>query len=124
MEWTDYRELCDRGDVLSRYLLDCSIDLLAAADETMLAQRLAGVLAEQPLPKPADHRAGAAADFFVVAIEPEAARRIVEVVVAAREAGRRTASGRSLGGFEEAWQEYVDWQTGVHPRSPHANRKR
>lgn len=120
MEWANYRELCDRGDVLSRYLLDCTIDLLAAAEEAMLAQRMVRVLAEEPLPKPLDHRAGEAADFFVVELEPDAARRIVDVVVAAREAGRRTATGRSLGGFEEAWQEYVDWQTGAHPRSPSA----
>lgn len=120
MKWANYRELCDRGDVLSRYLLDCTIDLLSGADEALLAQRLTEVLSEQPLPKPLDHRAGAAADFFVVTIEVEAAQRIVEVVVAAREAGWRTASGRGLGGFEEAWQEYVDWHSGAHPRSPHA----
>lgn len=120
VEWAQYRDLCDRGDVLSRYLLDCTVDLLAAADESMLAQHLLRVLAEEPLPKPPDHRAGAAADFFVVELEPDAARRIVEVVVVAGAAGWRTASGRGLGGFEEAWQEYVDWQIGVHPRSPGA----
>ncbi|MCC5885792.1 MAG: hypothetical protein JJT88_05080 [Gammaproteobacteria bacterium] len=117
MDWDSYRSLCDRGDVLSRYLLAATIDLLAAADELLLVQELQQVLAQEPLPKPADHRAGAAADFFVAEIELPAARRILEVVVAARAAGLRTGAGRDLGGFPEAWQEYLDWQTGVHPRS-------
>ena len=118
MDWASYRSLCDRGDVLSRYLLVCTIDLLDAVDEVLLAQELQRVLAQAPLTKPAEHRAGADADFFVVDLELGAGRRILEVVLAAREAGRGTASGRGLGGFAEAWQEYLDWQTGVHPRSP------
>ncbi len=118
MDWANYRMLCDRGDVLSRYLLGCTIDLLADADEASLVQELLRVLAEDPLPKPPDHRAGAASDFFLVELEPAAARRILQVVVAAREAGWRTEAGRGLGGFVEAWQECLDWRAGVHPRSP------
>lgn len=120
VDWASYRETCDRGDVLSRYLLTGTIDLLAAAEEAMLAQRLQHILGEDPLTKPLGHRAGSAADFFVLKLELASARRILEVVRAARGAGQRTAAGRSLGGFAEAWQEYLDWQTGVHPRSPGA----
>lgn len=112
MDWATYRSLCDQGNVLSRYLLACTIDLLAAADEALLAQELQQVLVADPLPKPADHRAGAAADFFIVELEPVMIRRILTVVLAARK------TGRPLGGFAEAWQEFLDWQTGVHPRSP------
>ena len=118
MDWVSYRALCDQGDVLSRYLLASTSDVLMAAGERVLAQELSRVLAGEPLAKPADHRADAAADFFLVELEPEAVRRIVRAVTAARAAGWRTASGRGLGGFVEAWQEYLDWRTGVHPRSP------
>lgn len=122
MDWVTYRRLCDRGDVLSRYLLGCTIELLEAAGEGALGQQLQRVLGAAPLPKPLDHRAGADSDFFVVEIEVPAARRILELVSTARDAGRRTASGRGLGGFPEAWQEYLDWQTGKHPRSPLARK--
>lgn len=118
MDWDHYRRLCDRGDVLSRYLLTSTIELLTAANEGRLAQTLQHALRQDPLPKPPGHRAGAAADFFVVELELPVVRRILEVVAEAREAGWLSTSGRHLGGFPEAWQEYLDWQTGVHPRSP------
>lgn len=118
MDWASYRALCDQGDVLSRFLLVATIDVLLTADDALLAQQLRRVLDGEPLPKPHDHRANAAADFFVVALEPAAARRILEAVVAAQEAGWQTPAGRGWGGFVAAWQEYLDWQTGLHPRSP------
>lgn len=118
MDWPTYRDTCDRGDVLSRYLLECTAGLLDASGEEALAGVLRGALAGDPLPKPRDHRGGAASDFFVLTLDTGAIRRIVDVLAGARRDGRRTLDGRSLGGFVEAWQEYLDWETGRHPRSP------
>jgi len=116
--WEAYRQICERGDVLSRWMLERSIDLLLAAGEKQLVARLRDLLATAPVPKPPDHRAGAATDFFVLDLDLAAGERIRVVVAAAAAAGIRTSEGRSLGGFSEAWQEYVDWMSGIHPRSP------
>jgi len=117
--WESYRRVCDRGDVLSRWMLERSRALLLAAGERDLAERIADLLTTAPVAKPPGHRAGAATDFFVLDLDPAAGERILSVVTAAAAAGTRTAEGRSLAGFSEAWQEYVDWMSGTHPRSPH-----
>ncbi len=118
MDWTGYRNICDRGDVLSRFLLERTAALLETAGEDALAMNLRKVVAGEPLPKPHDHRGGASSDFFVMGLDTATIERIVEIVHGARCAGSRTPEGRSLGGFVEAWQEYLDWQNGRHPRSP------
>ena len=118
MDWQTYQACCDRGDVLSRYLLEQTAILLADAGEQQLAAALQAVSRRTPLPQPADHRGGPGSDFFVLELATGQAERIVALLLEARAAGARTAEGRSLGGFVEAWQEYVDWRTGVHPRSP------
>lgn len=118
MDWQTYRTCCDRGDVLSRYLLEQTARLLADAGAMDLAAALQAVAAQAPLPKPPDHRGGAGSDFFAVELAAGQAESIVSLLFEARTAEVRTAEGRGLGGFVEAWQEYVDWRTGAHPRSP------
>lgn len=122
MDWVRYRALCDRGDVASRFLLEHTCALLRDGDQPALLQALERVLRQPPLPKPADHRAGPESDFFCLDLNLAQARTLLDCIRQARSAGWRTASGRSLGGFVEAWQEYVDWISGSHPRSPHRGR--
>lgn len=116
MDWTTYRALCDRGDVLSRFLLEHTARLLEEAGEGALGARLAAHLEHEALPRPPGHKAGAEADFFRVRLAVEHAERVLGAVDARLAvpghplAGRRTA-------FVAAWREYRDWITGVHPRS-------
>lgn len=121
MDWSRYRTLCDRGDVLSRFLLQETLALLQQASRGELSTRVRAQLERAPLPRPPGHRAGPAADFFECDFTLAEARAILEVVASAQQRGERTTGGRHLGGFTEAWQEYVDWLSGVHPRSPLAS---
>jgi hypothetical protein len=105
VDWDRYRQLCDTPGVFSRWMLEQTQELL----EPDLAMRIARVLTDPPLPKPSDHRGGAATDMFLLALTREDVARICRSVAAAAEAGVTTSSttGRGLGGFREAWEEYL-----------------
>ena len=123
IDWHQYRVLCDRPDVVSRWLLDQSAALLMETGEELLAGRLREALAAAPLGKPIDHKGGAATDFFVPQLSLAEVQAIATRVRAmAEEPRRRLASGRGLGGMPEAWLEYCAWLDGTHPRSPNADR--
>lgn len=121
MDWSDYRAACDRGDVLSRWLLVNSAELLETAGHGALAARLRAIPEALPaLPRPVDHRGGREADFFEVRLELAVAREIhARILACAADPERRLANGRGLGGMAEAWAEFVAWLDGSHPRSPH-----
>lgn len=101
-DWERYKEVCDRPNVLSRWMLTETATLL----EPPLRQRLLATLA-RPLPKPPDHRGGTDTDMFEVTLcarAVSAVRRTVERAAAAGITTPRT-SARGLGGFVEAWRE-------------------
>ncbi|NIV22844.1 MAG: hypothetical protein GWN51_04180, partial [Gemmatimonadetes bacterium] len=106
-----YKQLCDQPNVFSRWMLHQTIEL---AGETPVADALAGVLGSPPLEKPDDHRGGPATDMFVLELEAGTRRAVVDLVARARESGAATeaTSDRGLGGFVEAWREYLDWNRG------------
>lgn len=120
MDWDTYRSTCDRGDVLSRWLLVHSAELLENAGCAELAARLRTIPEEVAvLPRPPEHLGGQEADFFVVSLEPSTVREIAaQLAELASDPDRRLASGRGLGGMAEAWAEFRDWLDGTHPRSP------
>ena len=72
----EYKELCARGDVLGRPLLQESLQVLRGA-EPELAALVARVLAEAPLPKPPQHSGAQAADHFQIQLSSEDVTRIV-----------------------------------------------
>ncbi|MEE4359960.1 MAG: hypothetical protein V2I63_00400 [Pseudomonadales bacterium] len=114
MDWGTYRRLCDRGDVLSRHLLDATAGRLREAGECELADRLSALTAAAPIARPADHRGGPEADFFQVALGPQDARRVLAIVGAPRSPA---ANGGTPHAHRVVWQEYVDWIEGRHPRA-------
>ncbi|HEY6598263.1 MAG TPA: hypothetical protein VIZ30_03085 [Pseudomonadales bacterium] len=107
MDWSAYKSLCDSPHTFSRWMLEQSLELLA--DEALLAERVATVLRDTPLERPADHRGGAPTDMFTVALSAMEARAIDAVVTRAVADGRTTmrTRARGLGGFREAWHEYA-----------------
>jgi hypothetical protein len=120
VDWSAYRAICDRGDVLSRWLLLHSAELLESAGQSALAARLRAIPAQAAaLPRPADHRGGAETDFFTVTLELAVVREIHDRIAGlAADPARRLSNGRGLGGMVEAWGECVAWLDGSHPRSP------
>lgn len=109
MDWYAYKATCDQPDVLSRWMLEQTRELLAGSCAD-LARRLAEVLASQePLVKPEDHSGGAETDMFRVGLSVVEARRIRDRVHALIRGRRETSGtrGRGLGGFGEAWDEFL-----------------
>ena len=107
MDWDTYKQLCNRPDVWSRWMLEQTQALL----EPALAAKLAAVLRTSAVAKPPDHRGSAATDMFVLDLDPSQRRAVAHAVRQAKLTGRTTAAtaGRGLGGFVEAWREYADW---------------
>ena len=106
LDWDTYKRLCDTPDVLSRWMLEQTMELLDGA----LRAELDATIGCPPIAKPEDHKGGSATDMFQLSLLREQALAVHERVAAAVAAGQRTSGtgGRGLGGFEEAWREYVD----------------
>ena len=100
MDWQRYKALCDRPDVMSRWMLVETACLVPAA----LRPPLRAAVAQTPLPKPPDHKGGELTDMFEVALD-ESADEILAAVEAAAACGGTTTQGRGLGGFVAAWRE-------------------
>ena len=100
MDWQRYKALCDRPDVMSRWMLVETACLVPAA----LRPPLRAAVAQTPLSKPPDHRGGDLTDMFDVALD-EFADDVLAAVEAAVARGETTTQGRGLGGFVAAWRE-------------------
>ena len=109
MDWDRYKALCDRPDHWSRWMLDECADLLMRMNASPLAGLLRTVTAGVPLDKPADHRGPSATDMYRLELIPEQRAEIAVLIKNARRQGLTTTGGRDLGGFDEAWQEYVEF---------------
>lgn len=110
MDWADYKALCDSPEVVSRWMLVQTLELVALeGGDAALHRVLTAVLQGPPLPKPVDHRGGPHTDMFRLDLTVEDAGTVAALVVRAAAAGRTTTGtqGRGLGGFAEAWQELV-----------------
>jgi hypothetical protein len=107
MSWAAYKQACDQPDVVSRWLLEQTCELL---DDSELKDVLHSVLRSgEPLAKPADHKGGVATDMFRIELGAAETHRICNCVAVAAAAQRETRGtrGRGLGGFVEAWREYA-----------------
>ena len=106
MDWQKYKQLCVSPGVCSRWLLTQTVELL---DDDVVAARLRQTLSRQPLAKPLDHRGGVETDMFRVRLSLAEARVVLAAVEAAVVRGAATSGtrGRGLGGFVEAWREYL-----------------
>lgn len=107
MEWDDYKRLCDSPQTFSRWMLEQCVELLES--EAQLRDALIRSMYAAPLEKPSDHRGDPRTDMFEVVLARDDARAIHRVIESAVREGRATRSTkpRGLGGFEEAWREYV-----------------
>lgn len=104
MDWQRYKVLCERPDVMSRWMLTETAALLPAEWRISLLAELR----QRPLPKPPDHKGGADTDMFEVTLA--GVDEIVAAIEAASARGATTSQGRSLGGFAVAWRELAAWR--------------
>ena len=105
IDWQRYKALCDRPDVLSRWMLMETASLL---EEPLRAAVLAGCHGT-PLAKPGDHKGGVDTDMFEVALSADEVRNVLSVVEDAAQRGMRTPRSARLGGFVAAWRELKQW---------------
>ena len=110
MDWNRYKRLCDQPNVVSRWLLEQTLELVEGHE---IEAVLRGTLSLEPLEKPADHRGGEVTNMYHLDLSRAQCEAIVQLVQAARDAQSVTSktTGRGLGGFVEAWQEYRDWKS-------------
>lgn len=111
MDWPSYKALCDRPDVLSRWTIERTVELLETpgVEPHPLATVLRGLLASAPLPRPADHSGPPATDMFLAALDAPGVAAARAAVEQAAGDGRLAAvlGGRSTVGFVAAWREYA-----------------
>ena len=104
IDWQRYKALCDRPDVLSRWMLEETATLLPGETRSALLTILCGT----PFPKPPDHKGGEDTDMFAVDLPGDVVRSIVDVVHDAAKRGLRTPRSSKIGGFATAWRELQD----------------
>ncbi|MFU8817975.1 MAG: hypothetical protein ACNA7W_21710 [Pseudomonadales bacterium] len=87
-------------------MLTQTVELL---DDDAVAGRLREALGGEPLVKPADHRGGGETDMFRVRMSLAEAQVLLATVERAVARGAATSGTRKrgLGGFVEAWREYL-----------------
>jgi hypothetical protein len=72
-----------------------------------VARQITQALSSAVLPKPEDHRGDSRTDMMELMLNEAAIRDVVNTIQAAK---ARSDTHR-FGGYVEAWQEYLSWQT-------------
>ncbi len=105
MRWEVYKQRCDQPDVVSRWMIEQTAELLDAG----LRERLLAELAEKPIPPPRGHLGDDRADMFVINDLSDVALEISDSVDRAVIAGRRTSATtiHGVGRFGEIWCSYA-----------------
>ena len=91
-------------------MLTESARILTQLEHDALAGSLQAALLTQPLAKPADHSGPKETDMFQLTLSVEQRKQVLDVIRKGVAGELKTESGRSLGGFVEAWDEYSTWQ--------------
>ena len=104
MDWSSYKKICDKPNVLSRWLLQQT----SAVCNTEIKQCLDSILRTVPLEKPKDHKGGEVLDMFQTDFSQSQVEDITAQVAAACDAGIQTTGpvARDYLGILRAWQEY------------------
>ena len=104
MDWSTYKIICDKPNVLSRWLLQQT----AAVCDAEIKQCFESILKTVPLEKPSDHKGGEVLDMFQTDFSQAKVRNISVQVAAACDAGIQTSGPvvRDYLGILRAWQEY------------------
>ena len=112
MEWSSYKVLCDQPDYWSRWMLEQCIDLLTQLEKPHLQELLADALGTLPLAFPADHTGPPATQMFQLSLSKMQRLHVFSAIEQAAEQGLWTqhTRDRGLGGFVQAWQEYVHYE--------------
>ena len=92
-------------------MLEQCVDLLEQQHLDSLATVLRDICMGAPVQTPADHKHHTATEMFKVQLSQEERSQVLHAIVRAKQQGLTTqqTQSRGLGGFEEAWAEYVNY---------------
>ena len=112
MNWATYKLLCDRPDYWSRWMLEQCCQLLVQLDESSLRLVLEQALNSEPLLTPVDHTGTDATQMFRLQLSLEQRQNLLVAIQQASACKLTTphTQARGLGGFVQAWQEYVSFE--------------
>jgi hypothetical protein len=110
MNANEYKTKCQQPHVLRRPTLEATARIVAQAN-TDLAVRLHGIVAGQPIPKPASHTGNAETDFFEVDLSREEAHAVLSILLSAEADavsphGETTPQASSLADIVDLWGRY------------------
>ncbi len=121
--WLDYKALCDRADVFTRWALQETARLLKASQSENLARVLDDILlVQKPHKKPQDHMGDDRVDTFTLKLPVHTVGRICSKLASVQspqlgvnqiEADQLKVAGiesQDVHGLSVAWQEYHDLQ--------------
>jgi hypothetical protein len=115
MNAREYKEICNRADVMRRHTLLDTISLLGASNAE-LVQQLECVIAAQPITKPASH-GGNDSDFFFVDMSFENALKISDILLNAEvDAVEKYEHGGSVADLVDTWNNYLVEKFGRHEK--------
>jgi len=105
MRWEAYKRQCEQPDVLSRWVIEQTAELL---DDDLRGRVLAELDAE-PLPRPSGHVGDRRADMFLINDLGDVALSISVAVGQAVRGGRCTSAVTTLGvrRFDAVWRNYA-----------------
>ena len=105
MRWEAYKKQCEQPDVLSRWVIEQTAELL----DDDLRGRVLAELAAEPLPRPSGHLGDSRADMFLLNDLGDVALAISAAVVHAVRGGRRTSAVTNLRmkRFVAVWNNYA-----------------
>lgn len=114
MDWETYKALCDRPDYWTRWMLEQCIDLVAQLERADLSDLLLTAAAAPSLDVPRDHKGPDATRVVQLSLTAAQRAAMLEAIIEAERLGLRTpqTAARGLGGFIEAWREYVSFEDG------------
>lgn len=112
MDWAAYKTACDQPDTWSRWMLSQCAEIFEQVAATELANEMRAALTQPAIPAPDDFKGGSKAQMFRLQLSVS---ECCAAVAAVRTAQRLkitslATQARGLGGFEEAWREYAQWQ--------------
>lgn len=107
MEWDEYKILCDRPNVLSRWFIEHTAEICGGE----LAEVVLSALQATPLAKPVDHKGQRELDMFIDPFDLDTVNRIVEVVddAIARHIKSEAATPSEFRAIDRNWHEYQNY---------------
>ena len=112
MDWAAYKTACNQPDTWSRWMLSQCAEIFDQVAATELTNEIRSALTQSAIPAPDDFKGGSKAQMFRLQLSMSECCAAVAAVRTAQRLNLTShdTQARGLGGFEEAWLEYAQWQ--------------